>query len=327
MTEAVGLDEGAVAADRPRDDGPRQPAYDDLPLLGDTGLPHAWDHLDHGLGSIARLGRAQRRTGAALAVVGDSISLNLTLGFIDPPLYGRAAYRHRYVTVGRNTYEDVIDDFNPQSSSQWDGLLHVRAREHGFFGGLSSFEEACQGPGVSSWSAAGISGRGVLLDVASWAAAVGVPIDPFSGHEITADDLRACAEHQGVALAPGDILCVRTGWVAAYRQLTAQQRTDAGSLSAGLRGDANSARFVWDNELAAICADNPALECTPGDPAVGSLHRRLIPLLGTAVAELLDLDRLAQRCSELARWEFLFVAVPMPLPGGVSSPANALAML
>lgn len=50
-------------------------------------------------------------------------------------------------------------------------------------------------------------------------------------------------------------------------------------------------------------------------------------MLGTEVAELLDLDMLAQRCAELGRTTFLFVAVPLPLTSGVSSPSNALAIL
>jgi kynurenine formamidase len=167
----------------------------------------------------------------------------------------------------------------------------------------------------------------VLLDVARWAESVGHGFDALSGHAITAEDLRACASFQGTAVEPGDVVCVRTGWIAAYRALDAADRTDVGRSFAGLRADEETARFVWDNQLAAIAADNPALECAPGDPAVGSLHRRLIPLLGTAIAELLDLDGVATRCAELNRWHFLFVAVPLPLRGGASSPSNALAVL
>jgi kynurenine formamidase len=301
--------------------------YDELPSIDGLGLPHAWGVLDHTLGSIARISVGERRSAAATVTEGESISLNLPFGLIDPPMYGRAAYKHRYVGVGQNVYEDVIDDFNPQSSSQWDGLLHVRAREFGFFGGETSFEEATQGAGINAWAETGIVGRGVLLDVARWAESVGRGFHAFSGQEITAADLRECAAFQGTEITTGDVVCVRTGWVAAYRALDSAGRAALGRTFAGLRADDETARFVWDNQLAAIAADNPALECAPGDPAVGSLHRRLIPLLGTAMAELLDLDRLAARCADLNRWQFLFVAIPLPLPGGVSSPSNALAVL
>jgi hypothetical protein len=53
----------------------------------------------------------------------------------------------------------------------------------------------------------------------------------------------------------------------------------------------------------------------------------MLPLLGMALGELFVLDRLAELCASEGRWEFLFVAVPLNLPGGVGSPANAIAVL
>jgi hypothetical protein len=50
-------------------------------------------------------------------------------------------------------------------------------------------------------------------------------------------------------------------------------------------------------------------------------------MLGFVVAELLDLEALTLRCRELGRFEFLFMAVPLDVPGGLSSPANAMALL
>ena len=45
--------------------------------------------------------------------------------------------------------------------------------------------------------------------------------------------------------------------------------------------------------VAAVAADNPAVDAVPVDPAVGSLHRRLIPCLGFAIGELFDFAPLA----------------------------------
>ena len=69
---------------------------------------------------------------------------------------------------------------------------------------------------------------------------------------------------------------------------------------------------------------NPGLEVSPGDRAVGSLHRRLIPLLGMALGEFFDLDNLAAACASDSRWDFLIVSAPLHLIGGVGSPANAV---
>jgi hypothetical protein len=86
-------------------------------------------------------------------------------------------------------------------------------------------------------------------------------------------------------------------------------------------------RYLWDTRVAAIVADNPAIEVSPGDPKVGSLHRRLIPLLGFALGELFVLDELRDALAAAGRWEFLFVGVPLYLPRGVGSPGNALALI
>jgi hypothetical protein len=60
---------------------------------------------------------------------------------------------------------------------------------------------------------------------------------------------------------------------------------------------------------------------------VGSLHRRLIPGLGFAVGELFDFRELGRACQARGRWDFLFVSVPLNIPGGVGSPGNAVAVL
>jgi hypothetical protein len=96
---------------------------------------------------------------------------------------------------------------------------------------------------------------------------------------------------------------------------------------AGLRADEAMARFFWDAHAAAVVCDNPAVEVVPGDATVGSLHRRLIPLLGLALGEMFDLETLAQRCGAAGRWTFMFVAVPLKVPGAIGSPGNAVAIL
>jgi kynurenine formamidase len=86
------------------------------------------------------------------------------------------------------------------------------------------------------------------------------------------------------------------------------------------------AEFLWDSGVVAIAADNPAVEVVPGSREAGSLHRRLIPLLGFVLGELFDLERLAADCAADRRYTCLFVGVPLHLPGGVGSPGNALAI-
>jgi hypothetical protein len=95
----------------------------------------------------------------------------------------------------------------------------------------------------------------------------------------------------------------------------------------GLRADEAMARFLWNLRPGALATDNPGFEWAPGSGQDGFLHWRLQPMLGMVMGELLDFETLAARCAELGRHDFLFVAVPLPVPGGLSSPANAIAVL
>ncbi len=305
------------------------PAYDELPVIEKLGMPHAWDVLDHDLGTLDRTDPEGVRAAAGLVRDGEVFGLNLPLTEIAPPLFGRDPVAQDVFATDRNTLDDRLDSFYPQGSTQWDGLRHVRAREFGFFGGITDeFGPGDARLGIGRWADAGIVGRGVLLDVVAHREREGRPYDPFGSEPIEADQLRAVVAAQGVELRPGDVLLIRTGWIGAYRGLdqTARDAMAETVRISGLAGSEDIARFLWDSGAIAVAADNPTLEVAPGDPAVGSLHRRLIPLLGFVVGELLDLDRLASRCAADSRWDFLFTAMPLNLPGGVGSPANAMAI-
>jgi kynurenine formamidase len=303
--------------------------FDDLPAIEKLGLRHAWNALDRDLGTLGRSSAEAIVQAATLVREGTVLSLNLSLAELDPPLFGREAVRHEIFATDRNTLDDRIDGFYPQGSSQWDGLRHVRAREFGFFGGLRDEFESGEGAlGIEHWARRGIVGRGVLLDVVAHRERRGLSYDPLGAEPIEAQELRETADAQELELRPGDVICVRTGWIDAYRRLDAAGRAAMAreARASGLAGSEDMARLLWDSGAIAVAADNPTLEVAPGDPAVGSLHRRLIPMLGFVVGELLDLGALAELCARDARFDFMFVAAPLNLPGGVGSPANAVAI-
>ena len=308
------------------------PAYDELPVLDGLGLRYAWGVFgpDDDLGTLNHLEDTTVLAALAEARTGERVGLSLEMSALDPPLYGREAVRHTVFAASRNIWDDRLDGFHPQAASQWDGLRHVRAREFGFWGGLTADPPALGDRlGIEHAARRGITGRGVLLDVARHLAGTGY--DPLAETSVTAELLGEVAAAQGVTLRPGDILCVRFGWLAAYRRLDAAQRAayaaaGTGSAFAGLDAAEATARALWDWRVAAVACDNPGAEVSPGDPAVGSLHRRLLPLLGMTVGELFDLEELALRCAADERWTFLLVSVPLHVTGGVGSPANAVAI-
>ena len=307
----------------------RVPAYDELPVLAASDVRHAWRVW----GANDRLGTMNRVTPrtvlAALRVPtsGRRFSLDLPLGAIDPPLYGRGQFAHRIFDRNRNMVEDEIAYLDPQGSSQWDSLRHIRAGRSGHFGGLAADDAQVAELGIDRLVAFGLVLRGVLLDFPRYYSASGQRVDPYSEQAISAPDLRDCARVQGTEWQPGDLLLVRTGFLTAYRERGGMPGDMlAMPVTAGLDASADMARFLWDEGFAAVAADNPAVEVLPGNPAAGSLHRRLIPALGMLLGELWDLDELAESCAADRRYECCVVSVPLRVPGGVASPANVMAI-
>jgi kynurenine formamidase len=112
--------------------------------------------------------------------------------------------------------------------------------------------------------------------------------------------------------------------MAAYR-VRGAELVRAGGV-AGLAGSEAMARFFWDHRFAGVVADNVTIEVAPGSAAVGSLHRRVLPCLGMALGELWDLEELSELAHRDSRFEFFLASAPLNIPGGLGSPANAVAI-
>ena len=152
---------------------------------------------------------------------------------------------------------------------------------------------------------------------------------------ITGDLLDEIAHAENIAFRTGDIMLLRTGWMAWYKALDTDSREklrgtlhpDPGGLRCpGLDAGQATAAWLWDHRIAALAADNPAVEALPVEPRPGFQHRRLIALQGMPLGELWDLDELARACAADGVYEFMLVSAPLDLPGGVGSPANAYAI-
>jgi hypothetical protein len=94
--------------------------YDELPELGDLGVRHAWDVWPNSLGTLNRITSESVLGALATPGQGRRISLDLPLGSVDPPLYGRTQLTHRVFDRSHNMVEDELTDLDPQVSSQWD---------------------------------------------------------------------------------------------------------------------------------------------------------------------------------------------------------------
>jgi kynurenine formamidase len=300
------------------------PRFDELPILEELGLRTSWGVFgkDDRVGTVNLLTSERVASSSRLIESGEQISLSLALDEPSPPTHHRRAYRHQVFAIDRNNFDDTLDSFYLQGSTQWDALRHVRCREFGFYNNAS--EDSL---GVDQWAArGGIVGRGVLLDVAGYLESIGSPLNPLGDSELTVELLELTLAFQNSTLETGSIALIRTGWMSSYLGGDAAKRSKLVNASGnpGLHAGEEMARFLWNNAVAAVAADNKTLEVAPGDASVGSLHRRLIPCLGMAVGELFNLEELAAKCARESRYHFFFASVPLNLAGGVGSPPNAI---
>ncbi|MBM3672393.1 MAG: cyclase family protein [Actinobacteria bacterium] len=305
-----------------------RPKYADLP----NGS--AWDLLDPAMGSLALLTPARVAAAAKLVQSGKRFPLDLMLDQPSPPLFGREPYRHDLFPYGiPNVFDDKLDNFYPQGSTQWDGFGHFGHPQLGMFGGRSGDDIMNRSLGVEAWAQTGIAGRGVLLDAARH-----LDIPGNEAFLITPDHLARVAEAQGVELHEGDVLCVRVGWLAHYRTLDQAGREEISRASQGeydkfkmpgLGPGKALAEYLWDHGVAAIAVDNPAVESFVGVSLEGEpdmVHTAVLAMLGIPLGEFFDLDDLAEDCAADGRYEFLFTSKPLGIPGGVGSPPNAMAI-
>jgi kynurenine formamidase len=307
-----------------------RPPYRDLP----NG--RAWEHLDPRLGSLALLTPERVAAAARLVRTGRRFGLDLPLDQPSPPFFGREPMRHEVFQILDHVLDDRLDNFYPQGSTQWDSFGHYAHSRDGFFTGRTAEMVRGDAPGIEAWAEVGIAGRGVLLDVARR-----VDIAGDSAFTITPDLLDETVAAQGVTLEMGDVLCVRTGWLAWYRTLDAgactslaeRSRTFVNFEIPGVGPGPAVAEWCWDHGVAAIAADNPTVEpMPPGSGARGDfgmddmVHVRVMVELGIPLGEFFDFDALADDCAADGVYEFFFTSKPLGIPGGIGSPPNAMAL-
>lgn len=316
---------------------PRLPNYAELPVDSKYPVKNAWGLFgqDDNVGMF-NLQTPERIVAAArLVKKGAVFALNWEQTKPSPPLFRRGAIQHvfhRQLPFGHHG-DDHLDNFYPQASSQWDGLSHVGDFELGFWGGLTNADLTSDPSrlGIDHWARRGIAGRAVLLDVARFRLGQGRPLDCAAADRVTVEDLEATRLAQGVEVAAGDVLLIRTGWVGWYERQNTTTRAELADLRTlrlpGLECSERMAEYLFDFHPSAVAADNPALESWPPPKITepgGFLHHYLLGRFGIAIGEMFVLDALAEDCDRDGAYEGFLVSAPLNIPGGVGTPANAL---
>lgn len=253
---------------------------------------------------------------------------------------------------------DIMNDdlaiLHTQYSTQWDALSHVGSlfdadgdgiAEPVYYNGyrpeqditgpsdidgagladLSAGSTFSAGPlGIDALATRPVQGRAVMIDLHAHLGDTHTVV----GYETLADIL----ETDGVVVEEADIVCLHTGF--AEKVLHMDGTPDAEVLhrfGAVLDGrDPELLRWITDTGIAAIAADNYAVELYPARPAeapasVLPLHEHCLFRLGVHLGELWRLTPLAAHLRGQGRSRFLLTAPPLNLPGAAGSPLNPIA--
>ncbi|WP_322102697.1 cyclase family protein [Paraburkholderia sp. J41] len=257
---------------------------------------------------------------------------------------------------------DVVSDdqvlLSLQYSTQWDSLAHVGARfdadgdgaaESVYYNGYRANHDivgpmtygaddnfaphACGGEhshanvlGIENLAVKGMQGRGVLVDFAT-----------HFGREFRTlgyDDLMRVMEADKVEVERGDMLVLRTGFAEMVLEMNrAPDETVLSTHCGALDGrDERLLQWISDSGIAALAADNYAVEryparppATPGEHPLMPLHHHCLFKLGLPLGELWYLRDLALWLREHGRSRFMLTAPPLRLPGAMGSPVTPVA--
>lgn len=224
-------------------------------------------------------------------------------------------------------YADDLVYMHLQSTTQFDALGHVWYDDelyNGFdaettMGGL----ERCS---IKPIAEHGVVGRGVLLDIARHRG-----VDSLEGGErVTLDELKECAEEQGVELEKRDIPMIRTGWIEVFYEEGEEEFYGEGELmnEPGITYSEELVEWFHDMEIPAFGTDTIANEQTLSEETGTGLplHGALLRDQGVTFNEINRLDELADDCADDGKYDFLYVGAPLKIVHGTGSPVNPVAI-
>ena len=294
---------------------------------------------DDQIGALNHVGPEQITAAARLVRQGKVISMGLPLDLNGPQSGGFRANPLNMMTATGTDYlagkqDPLPGGFGPskgfgfsddvlvapnQSGSQWDGLAHIFWKGkmyNGFDAGNVSAKGAAT-CGIEVMKSNFVM-RGVLLDVARFR---GVDcLEP--GYAISAEELDATAEAQGVEIRSGDAVVVRTGMIETRRGAWGDYN---GGSAPGL--SLHTAPWLYEHDIAAIATDTWGCEVRPNEVELFQpLHIVALVHMGIPFGEIWDLQALGEDCAADGVHEFLLSAVPLLVTGAAGSPLNAVAI-
>jgi kynurenine formamidase len=237
----------------------------------------------------------------------------------EPALHYMTTFQEEGEEALRFAKDFVGADYHHDGHTHIDALCHV-IYDGSLYNGVPAESVTADGAAADSIEvlANGLVARGVLLDIPRHR---GVPwLEP--GDHVFRDDFEAAEREQNVTVGEGDALLVRTGH---SRRLAELGPWDTGKSKSGLHPTVMP--FVAERGVAALGGDGNSDTAPSSTEGVDfPIHVLALNAMGVHLLDYLQLDDLAAACEERGRWEFLFVAAPLRIPGGTGSPLNPIAV-
>lgn len=164
-----------------------------------------------------------------------------------------------------------------------------------------------------------ITGRGILLDYADWAASNSLSVSALESEPIALASLKQVVKDHSLEFRTGDILFIRSGFTAAYNKLSEQQRKDLVHRPSpdfsGVEATEDMLRWLWEHQFAAVGGDAPSFEQAPirgshADPRF-NLHEWVLAGWGTPIGEMFDPEKLSEHCKATGRYSFFLSSMPL----------------
>lgn len=164
----------------------------------------------------------------------------------------------------------------------------------------------------------GIVTRGVLVDIPRLK---NIPyLEPAT--PIFVEDIEAWEKKSGVKIGSGDAVFVRTG---RWARRAEKGPWNAAQILAGLH--VSVVPWLEQRDVAILGGDGVS-DVIPSqvEGVTQPVHFLMLVALGSPLFDNCDLEKLAEAANRLNRWEFMFTAAPMAVPGGTGSPLNPIAV-
>jgi kynurenine formamidase len=296
---------------------------------------------DDQLGTLNLIGAEERRKAAALVVEGTSVSCAWNISTMPQPGDHFGPPQRHMLMSGEGLADPNrvvpphpagIDMSRAAGAVEWfgcvfhgvnithlDALCHVFWDRKSYNGKPAELVNAMFG--ATNLAVTGLHGgiftRGVLIDIP---ALRGVDwLQP--GEAVYPEDLEAAEKKQGVRVAKGDVVLLRTGYGRQKRE-QGPVPTEKGQAA----WQASCLPWLHERGVAAIGCDtaNDVVPSGYGQVAL-PIHAVGIVAMGLWLIDNCDLEEAAKACARLRRWEFCFTLAPLRIEGGTGSPVNPIA--